>query len=125
MSQHFMPAGRILGYRKNGAPIRQIAGGRSVPQREQAEQIKGQIFAIRDAAIDEKRDLSDGELGQVLDLKSRFDALDAEAARIEKAQSAIDELAKPTALDAQKGFVDELDAPQTYGESFVKSREFQ
>lgn len=124
MSHTSTPAGRILGYRKNGAPIRQIAGGRSVPQRDEAEKVKSQILGMAEKAREESRDLTDVEYAEVVELKGRFDELDGQAAKIEKAQSAIDELAKPTALDPKKGFEhDEL--PSTYGEQFVKSREFQ
>ena len=124
MSQTFTQAGRIIGYRKNGAPIRQIAGGRTVPQRDRAEAIKSEIFGIRDVAVEAKRDLTDQEYARVNELKAQYDGLDAEAAVIEKAQTALDELARPTALDSTKG-LDEHEIEHTYGEAFVKSREFQ
>jgi len=97
--------------------------------RVEAEQRRANILSVAELAKTENRDLTDAEYQQILDWKTDFDEKDAKASQIEKAKSALEELANPDALKARRGLDpddfqidhDEL----AYGKNFVNGAAFK
>lgn len=97
--------------------------------RIEAEQLKANILAVGELAKSENRELTDAEYGQVIDWKTDYDAKDAKAAQIEKAKSALAELANPDAVSARRGLDPEdfdYDRDElAYGKNFVNGAAFK
>jgi HK97 family phage major capsid protein len=117
---------RIIGYRKSGAPIYVIAGGRENVHRIAANDAKAAALAIAQKARDEGRDLTDAEATDALGYKAKYDAEDVQAKAIETAQSALTDLSSDEGsfdLPADSG--GKSDVPLSFGDHFVKSAGFQ